>query len=76
MAKNLVRDALSGRFYSTVGIESFMLTTLCAGMGPLVSFGDFCAQVIKSPCLYMKRSRFLFFYVIMCCYQDECLEDC
>uniref|UniRef100_A0A2P2IBI8 3-ketodihydrosphingosine reductase-like n=2 Tax=Hirondellea gigas TaxID=1518452 RepID=A0A2P2IBI8_9CRUS len=45
VAKNLVNDALSGRFYSTVGMEGFMLTTLCAGMGPLTHFTDFCAQV-------------------------------
>ncbi|PSN33671.1 3-ketodihydrosphingosine reductase [Blattella germanica] len=45
VAKQLVKDALVGRFYSIVGMESFILTTLCAGMTPVSSAMDFLAQV-------------------------------
>lgn len=45
VAKKLVDDALQGRFSSTVGLEGFMLTTLCAGMGPITDSLSLLAQV-------------------------------
>ncbi|KAG7166194.1 3-ketodihydrosphingosine reductase-like [Homarus americanus] len=48
VAKKLVDDALSGCFTSTVGFEGFMLTTLCAGMGPITDAVSFVAQVFLS----------------------------
>ncbi|XP_071541317.1 3-ketodihydrosphingosine reductase [Panulirus ornatus] len=48
VAQKLVDDALSGSFASTVGVEGFMLTTLCAGMGPITSEVSFFAQVFLS----------------------------
>jgi len=46
VAKQLLADACLGRFYSTVGIEGFMLVTLSAGMGPLTSLWDYATQVL------------------------------
>lgn len=45
VAKKLVDDSLSGVWSSTVGLEGFMLTTLCAGMGPITDAASFVAQV-------------------------------
>ncbi|KAG0713584.1 3-ketodihydrosphingosine reductase [Chionoecetes opilio] len=48
VAKKLVEDALQGKFTSTVGFEGFMLTTLCAGMGPISDSLSLLAQVFLS----------------------------
>ncbi|XP_045105851.1 3-ketodihydrosphingosine reductase-like [Portunus trituberculatus] len=45
VAKKLVDDALQGNFSSTVGFEGFMLTTLCAGMGPITDSLSLLSQV-------------------------------
>lgn len=41
-------DALQGKFSSTVGLEGFMLTTLCAGMGPVTDHLSLLAQVLHT----------------------------
>lgn len=50
VACKLVKDALRGSFCSTVGMEGFMLTTLCAGMWPIANFAAefaaFLAQIL------------------------------
>lgn len=46
VAAQLVKDALEGKFFSTVGFESFMLKTLCCGMSPVSSIMDFVYQVL------------------------------
>ena len=45
VAEKLMNDSLSGKFYSTIGLEGFMLTTMCAGMGPITHLSDFIFQV-------------------------------
>ncbi|XP_021921360.1 3-ketodihydrosphingosine reductase isoform X2 [Zootermopsis nevadensis] len=45
VAKQIMKDALTGNFYSTVGSEGFMLTTLCAGMAPVSSVLELITQV-------------------------------
>lgn len=45
VAKNLINDALNGKFYSTVGFESFMLKTVCCGMTPVASLEELFLQV-------------------------------
>ncbi|XP_050302858.1 3-ketodihydrosphingosine reductase [Anthonomus grandis grandis] len=46
VAKHLLEDALSGNFFSYVGFESFILTTLCVGMSPFKSLSDVLCQFI------------------------------
>ncbi|XP_046400311.1 3-ketodihydrosphingosine reductase [Ischnura elegans] len=46
VAKQLIQDALCGKFYSTVGFESFMMKTLCAGMTPFYSVGELIIQAM------------------------------
>ncbi|KAK3868401.1 hypothetical protein Pcinc_026205 [Petrolisthes cinctipes] len=48
VAKKLVDDSLCGAWSSTVGLEGFMLTTLCTGMGPITDAASFMAQVFLS----------------------------
>lgn len=40
VAKKLLNDALTGKFFSYVGFESYMVTTLCTGMSPFSRFID------------------------------------
>lgn len=54
VAKKLVDDSLCGAWSSTVGLEGFMLTTLCAGMGPITDAASFVAQVGVFSNLYCK----------------------
>lgn len=44
VAEKLFKDALAGKFFSTVGIEGFMLTVLCAGMSPFNSIIELLSQ--------------------------------
>ncbi|KAK1128601.1 hypothetical protein K0M31_003058 [Melipona bicolor] len=37
VAEKLFKDALIGKFFSTVGVKGFMLTVLCSGMSPFHS---------------------------------------
>lgn len=40
VAKQLLEDALKGNYFSTVGLESYLITTLCAGFSPIVSIQE------------------------------------
>ncbi|KAG5898108.1 hypothetical protein JTB14_027465 [Gonioctena quinquepunctata] len=46
VAKNMMDDALKGRFFSYTGYESFILTTLCMGMSPFSSFLDVLVEAV------------------------------
>nr|UVW99772.1 3-dehydrosphinganine reductase [Nephotettix cincticeps] len=46
VAAHLINDALAGRFFSTMGFESYMLMTTCVGMAPANSFVDLICQVV------------------------------
>ncbi|CAG9816814.1 unnamed protein product [Phaedon cochleariae] len=46
VAKTLLDDALSGKFFSYVGFESYILTTLCVGMSPFASFLEVITQAV------------------------------
>nr|CAD7194901.1 unnamed protein product [Timema douglasi] len=46
VASKLVKDALDGKFYSTVGFESALLAVVCSGMTPVSSLGEFLLQVL------------------------------
>ncbi|KOC69550.1 3-ketodihydrosphingosine reductase [Habropoda laboriosa] len=44
VANKLFKDALAGKFFSTVGTEGFMLTVLCCGMSPFSSIKELLVQ--------------------------------
>ncbi|CAK9805015.1 3-ketodihydrosphingosine reductase [Anthophora plagiata] len=44
VANKLFKDALAGKFFSTVGTEGFMLTVLCSGMSPFSSIKELLVQ--------------------------------
>ncbi|XP_054159593.1 3-ketodihydrosphingosine reductase-like [Oppia nitens] len=46
VAKHTLTDALSGKFHSTVGFESWMVRTLCCGMSPFTSTIEVILQVL------------------------------
>ncbi|XP_030746188.1 3-ketodihydrosphingosine reductase [Sitophilus oryzae] len=45
VAKQLLEDALKGNFFSYVGLESFILTTLCVGMTSVNSVLELLLQI-------------------------------
>ncbi|CAG2122309.1 unnamed protein product [Medioppia subpectinata] len=47
VAKHTMIDAMSGKFHSTVGFESWMIRTLCCGMSPITSTLDAVLQVLS-----------------------------
>ncbi|XP_014209070.1 3-ketodihydrosphingosine reductase [Copidosoma floridanum] len=46
VAKKLFYDALDGKFFSTIGMESYLVTTVCAGMSPYSSLSELALQVL------------------------------
>ncbi|XP_015126637.1 3-ketodihydrosphingosine reductase [Diachasma alloeum] len=46
VANQLLEDALSGKFFSTSGIDGFLLTTLCSGMSPVSSFAQLALEAL------------------------------
>lgn len=44
VADKLFKDALAGKFFSTVGMEGFILTVLCSGMSPFNSIRELFIQ--------------------------------
>ncbi|KAF7996374.1 hypothetical protein HCN44_002006 [Aphidius gifuensis] len=40
VANQMLEDSLAGKFFSTVGMEGFLLGFLCAGMSPVCSIGQ------------------------------------
>ncbi|XP_011310817.1 3-ketodihydrosphingosine reductase [Fopius arisanus] len=46
VAHQMFEDALAGKFFSTSGIDGFMLTTLCCGMSPVSSFAQLVLEVL------------------------------
>ncbi|KAK2583517.1 hypothetical protein KPH14_009473 [Odynerus spinipes] len=45
VANQLFKDALNGKFFSTVGMEGYLLYTLCCGMSPFSSVWELLTQV-------------------------------
>ena len=65
VAKSLVKDALRGKFFSYIGMESYMLSNLAAGMAPLTDFKDFLTQVVMTiQSMFSSQNMFS----IMCVY--------
>jgi 3-dehydrosphinganine reductase len=46
VAEKLLQDALVNNFFSVVGFESFILTTLCTGMSPFASLLELMIQSV------------------------------
>ncbi|XP_017776150.1 PREDICTED: 3-ketodihydrosphingosine reductase [Nicrophorus vespilloides] len=46
VAKNIIKDSLKGRFFSTIGMESWILTTLCVGMSPFTYVFDLILEAL------------------------------
>ena len=59
VAKAALNDALSGKFASTVGIESFMVRTVCSGMLPVTDYIELALQIILMPLFRIISAAFL-----------------
>ncbi|XP_043257851.1 3-ketodihydrosphingosine reductase isoform X2 [Colletes gigas] len=60
VANKLFKDALAGKFFSTVGAEGFILTVLCCGMSP---FNSTIELVVQSMLLGLFRIISAFYIV-------------
>ncbi|XP_011504626.1 PREDICTED: 3-ketodihydrosphingosine reductase [Ceratosolen solmsi marchali] len=74
VARRLLDDALDENFFSTVGWESYVLTTLCSGMSPLSSFFELIFQTLLMGPLKMCSAFFHYHFksiVIQCMTERE-----
>ncbi|KAL0118463.1 hypothetical protein PUN28_009255 [Cardiocondyla obscurior] len=62
VAKKTLEDALARKFFSTVGLEGFIMTTLCAGMSPVDLFCQLFVQVLLMGPLRLVGAVYLFFF--------------
>ncbi|XP_018571863.1 3-ketodihydrosphingosine reductase [Anoplophora glabripennis] len=69
VARKLIDDALASRFFSYIGFESFILTTLCVGMSPFSSFLELLLQCVALGPLRLIGA----FYII---YFDKIVKKC
>ncbi|XP_057321811.1 3-ketodihydrosphingosine reductase [Microplitis mediator] len=60
VAKQLIADACAGKFFSTVGFEGFILTTLSAGMSPVSSIAELFVQFLTMGLLRIVGAFYLF----------------
>ncbi|XP_044257176.1 3-ketodihydrosphingosine reductase [Tribolium madens] len=73
VATKLLKDALIGKFFSFVGVESYILTTLCIGMTPYVDFLEIMVQSVLLGPLRLIGAYYLqtFHNIIQRCYLQK-----
>lgn len=49
-------------FFSTIGLDGFMLTTICTGMSPVGSFRQLFVEVLLMGPLRLVGAGYLFFF--------------
>lgn len=59
VAKAAMKDILTGKFASTVGMESFMVKTVCSGMHPVRDYLELTLQVTLMPVFRIISAIFL-----------------
>ena len=59
VAKAAMQDILTGKFASTVGMESFMVKTVCSGMHPVRNYLELALQVVLMPVFRIISAAFL-----------------
>ncbi|EEB13554.1 short-chain dehydrogenase, putative [Pediculus humanus corporis] len=62
VAKQLISDALNQRFFSVVGFESTILTTLCSGMSPVKPVIDGIFQILFMSLLKLVSVGYFFYF--------------
>ncbi|XP_031779959.1 3-ketodihydrosphingosine reductase [Nasonia vitripennis] len=60
VAEKLLKDTLDGKFFSIIGFESFILTTLCSGMSPYGSLSELLLQSVLMGPLRMISAFYLY----------------
>lgn len=72
VAKQLMHDALSSNFFSYVGSESFILTTLCVGMSPFHSVFDLLVQSVLLGPLRLVAAFYVKYFenIVNKCFQE------
>ncbi|EZA60332.1 hypothetical protein DMN91_010553 [Ooceraea biroi] len=59
VAEQLFKDALTGKFFSTVGVAGFIQSTLCSGMSPITSFSELVLQMLLMGLLRLVSAFYL-----------------
>lgn len=73
VAKQLLDDALKGHFFSYIGLESFILTSLCVGMSPFQSFLEVLMQSVIIGPLRLVAAVYIKYFerIVNKCYQEN-----
>ncbi|ENN77559.1 hypothetical protein YQE_05855, partial [Dendroctonus ponderosae] len=73
VATQLMNDALKQHFFSSVGFESFVLTTLCIGMSPFHSLVDVIVQSMVIGPFRLFAAFFVKYFesIAIKCYNEE-----
>lgn len=73
VAKQLLDDALKGHFFSYIGLESFILTSLCVGMSPFQSLPEVLLQSVIIGPLRLVAAVYVKYFerIIKKCYQEN-----
>ncbi|XP_012523245.1 3-ketodihydrosphingosine reductase [Monomorium pharaonis] len=72
IAEKTLVDALAGNFFSTVGLESFLVATVCAGLSPVRLFRQLYIQMLlMSPLRFVGVSCLAYFDRIIAKYQSR-----
>lgn len=62
VAEKAFEDALARNFFSTVGLEGFLLTTICTGMSPVESFRHLFIEILLMGPLRLVGAVYLFVF--------------
>ncbi|KAK9890106.1 hypothetical protein WA026_008916 [Henosepilachna vigintioctopunctata] len=73
VANKIMRDALGGQFFSHIGFESFITTTLCKGMSPFTSFFQVIMESMIIGWIRLISSFYVhrFHKIVQLCYDEK-----
>ncbi|XP_046623969.1 3-ketodihydrosphingosine reductase [Neodiprion virginianus] len=73
VAEQLMKDSLSGKFFSTIGLDGFILVTLCAGMSPFSSIYELLLQSLLAGILRLVGACYLISFqkIILDCMKNR-----
>jgi len=75
VAEKTFEDALARNFFSTIGLDGFIVKTLCAGMSPVDSFHQLFVQVLLMGPLRLIGAGYLFVFQRIIARSSSCTNS-
>ncbi|ESO98337.1 hypothetical protein LOTGIDRAFT_213963 [Lottia gigantea] len=77
VAKTIVEDSIKGKFFSYMGLDGYMLSSLTCGMSPVISMMDAAQQVVTSGIFRVISLFYLDYFdrIVKKCKNDKQTED-